>query len=314
MSDMKKVRGYCALCTAHCAIVATVENGRVTRLDADYEHPSGGAICIKGKTAPELVYHPERLDYPLKRTRPKGDSDPGWQRVGWDEALDDIARTLLSIRERYGAQSIALAKGTGSGTSIDDAERWLGRFLYGLGSPNWVSTTHVCNWHRDTGFSFTFGMNLPTPDLAHSNAFLLWGHNPSSTSLLLAHDIVAARARGMKTVVVDPRRVGIGANADMLLQPRPGTDGALALALIHCFMEEGWYDAAFARQWTNGTFLLDCGTGKVVTEADLTAEGSANRFVVWDKSKNRPALYDAATGLYDADGVQPALFGARSLR
>src|SRR5262245_48787358 len=117
---VKKVRGYCALCTAHCATVATVENDRVTRLDPDHDHPNGGVICIKGKAAPELVYSSERLDYPLKRTRAKGDPDPGWQRVGWNEALDDIARRLLEIRERYGAKSIALAKGTKSGTSVDD--------------------------------------------------------------------------------------------------------------------------------------------------------------------------------------------------
>ena len=231
-SAVKKfVRGYCALCTAHCATVATVENGRVTRLDPDHDHPNGGVICVKGKAAPELVYNPDRLNYPLKRTRPKGDPDPAWQRVSWDEALDDIAQRLIAIRDRYGAKAVALAKGTKSGTSVDDVERWLGRFLYLFGSPNWVSTTHVCNWHRDTGFSFTFGTNLPTPDLAHSKTFLLWGHNPSATSLVLAHDIVAARARGMKTVVVDPRRIGIGSQADMLLQVRPGTDGALALAL-----------------------------------------------------------------------------------
>src|SRR6266702_3030605 len=180
------VRGYCALCTAHCATIATVEDGRVIRLEPDDDHPNGGVICIKGKAAPE----------------------PGWQRVSWDEALDDIAKRLLSIRERHGSQSIALGKGTKSGTSVDDVERWLGRLLYLLGSPNWVSTIHVCNWHKDTGFSYTFGTNLPTPDLGRSKTFLLWGHNPSSTSLILAHDIVAARARGMKTVVVDPRRVG----------------------------------------------------------------------------------------------------------
>ena len=71
------VRGYCALCTAHCATIATVENGRVTRLDADRDHPNGGVICIKGKAAPELVYNQDRLDYPLRRTRPKGDSGSG---------------------------------------------------------------------------------------------------------------------------------------------------------------------------------------------------------------------------------------------
>jgi anaerobic selenocysteine-containing dehydrogenase len=309
-----KVRGYCALCTAHCATIATVEDGRVTRLDPDHDHPNGGVICVKGKAAPELVYNTDRLNYPLKRTRPKDHPDPGWERVSWDEALDDIAQRLTSIRERYGAKAVALGKGTKSGTSVDDVERWLGRFLYLFGSPNWVSTTHVCNWHRDTGFSFTFGTNLPTPDLAHSKTFLLWGHNPSSTSLVLAHDIVAARARGMKTVVVDPRRIGIGSQADMLLQVRPGTDGALALAMIHCLMEESWYDASFARQWTNGPFLLNSETQKLVTEADLTAQGSPDRYVVWDESKDQAVVYDPATGVYERDGVQPALFGNRSLK
>ena len=259
VSDVREVRGYCALCTAHCATIATVENGRVTKLEPDHDHPNGGVMCVKGKAAPELVYNSDRLNYPLKRTRPKSDADPGWQRVSWDEALDDIARRLLAIREQHGAKALALGKGTKSGTSVDDVERWLGRFLYLYGSPNWVSTTHVCNWHKDTGFSFTFGTTIQTPDVAHSKTFLLWGHNPSSTSLILAHDIVAARQRGMKTVVVDPRRIGIGANADMLLQVRPGTDGALALALIHCLIEESWYDVEFVRRWTNGMFLLNSG-------------------------------------------------------
>jgi anaerobic selenocysteine-containing dehydrogenase len=308
------VRGYCALCTAHCATITTVENGRVTRLDPDPEHPNGGVMCIKGKAAPELLYHPDRLNYPLKRTRPKGDSDPGWARITWDDALGEIAEKLVGIRERHGPEAIALAKGTGSGTSIDDASRWLARFLNIWGSPNWVSTTHVCNWHRDTGFSFTFGTNLPTPDLAHSKTFLLWGHNPSSTSLILAHDIVAARARGMKTVVVDPRRVGIGSQADILLQVRPGTDGALALAMIHCLMEESWYDAGFVRQWTNGTLLLDRATGTVVTEADLFNHGAPNRYVVWDELRDQHVIYDPLTGAFEREGVQPALFGTRVLK
>ena len=244
------------MCTAHCATIATVTNGKVVRLEADPDHPNGGVFCLKGKAAPELVYHPDRLNYPLKRTRPKTDADPGWRRVSWDEALDDIARRLSDIRERFGARAVALAKGTGGGTSVSDAERWLARFLNSFGSPNWTSTTHVCNWHKDTGFTYTFGVEIPTPDVAHSNAFLLWGHNPSATSLILAHDIVTARKRGMKIVAVDPRRVGIAAQADVLLQVRPGTDGALALAMIDVAITEKLFDESFLRQWTNGTFLV----------------------------------------------------------
>ena len=75
-----------------------------------------------------------------------------------------VSMMVLQTGLYFYARSIALAKGTKSGTSVDDVERWLGRLLNLIGSPNWVSTTHVCNWHKDTGFSYTFGSNLPTPD------------------------------------------------------------------------------------------------------------------------------------------------------
>lgn len=313
-SESYTVRGYCALCTAHCATITTVEQGRVVRLDPDPDHPNGGVMCLKGRAAPELVYHPDRLNYPLKRTRPKGDPDPGWKRVGWEEALNDIAQRLLSIRDRYGAKAVALAKGTRSGTSVDDVERWLGRLLYSFGSPNWISTTHVCNWHRDTAFSYTFGMNLPTPDVAQSKAFLLWGHNPSFTSLILAHDTVAAKKRGMKIVAVDPRRIGIAAQADVHLQIRPGADGALALAMTHALIEEGWYDAGFVRQWTNAPFLVRRDTAKLLTENDLTASGASDRYAVWDEKTNAVSIYDPETLSFDRDEVCPALFGDRAVR
>ena len=307
------VRGFCALCTAHCATIATVTDGKVIRLEADADHPNGGVFCLKGKAAPELVYHPDRLNYPLKRTRPKGDSDPGWQRVSWDEALDDIAQRLIAIRKRDGARAVALAKGTGGGTSVSDAERWLARLLNRFGSPNWTSTTHVCNWHKDTGFTYTFGVEIPTPDVAHSGAFLLWGHNPSSTSLILAHDIVAARKRGMKIVAVDPRRVGIAAQADVLLQVRPGTDGALALAMIDVAITEKLFDDGFVRQWTNGSFLIRLDTGAALTEADLTESGSLNRFVAWDEIANAPILYDSLTGGFERQPGRLSIAGARTV-
>src|SRR5262245_27596639 len=87
-TGVQHIHGFCGLCIARCGTVATVDDGRFTRLDPDPSHPTGDAICAKGRAAPELVYHPERLTHPLRRTRPKGDPDPGWQRIGWDEALD----------------------------------------------------------------------------------------------------------------------------------------------------------------------------------------------------------------------------------
>ena len=189
---------------------------------------------------------------------------------------------------------------------MDDVNQWSTRFLNRVGSPNSVSTTHVCNWHKDTVFSYTFGVPQPSPDVLHSGAFLLWGHNPSSTQLMLAQDIVTARKRGMKTVVVDPRRIGIGSQADVLLQVRPGSDGALALALVHVMIEEGLYDMAFVRDWTNGPFLLRTDTGEPLTEADVAAGGSAERYVIWDEASERAVVYDPGAKAFDADGLQPA--------
>ena len=308
------VRGYCALCTAHCATIATVTDGKVVRLEADTDHPNGGVFCIKGKAAPELVYHPDRLNYPLKRTRPKTDADPGWQRISWDEALDGIAERLNSIRETYGPRAVALAKGTTGGTSVSDSERWLSRFINRFGSPNWVSTTHVCNWHKDTGFTYTFGVELPTPDVAHSNVFLLWGHNPSATSLILAHDIVAARKRGMKIVAVDPRRIGIASQADVLLQVRPGSDGALALALIDVVITEKLYDEAFVRQWTNGPLLVRADNGTALMESDLATDGSPEKFVAWDEATTSPIIYDPSVGNFAQPSVRAALLGEYQIR
>jgi anaerobic selenocysteine-containing dehydrogenase len=87
-AGIQRIHGYCGLCRAACGTVATVDNGRFIRLDPDPSHPTGQALCAKGRAAAELVYHPERLTHPLRRTRPKGEVDPGWERISWDTALD----------------------------------------------------------------------------------------------------------------------------------------------------------------------------------------------------------------------------------
>src|SRR5271156_3699792 len=93
-TSRERVHGYCGLCIARCGCVAVVEDGRFKRLEPDPGHPTGQALCAKGRAAPELVYHSERLTHPLRRTRPKGDSDPGWERIGWDEALSQSAAAM----------------------------------------------------------------------------------------------------------------------------------------------------------------------------------------------------------------------------
>ena len=105
----ERIQGYCALCISRCGSIAVVEDGRFVALDPTRSHPTGKALCAKGRAAPELVYHPDRLLYPLKRTRPKGDPDPGWQRISWDEALDLTAADLRRIAEEHGPESVVFS-------------------------------------------------------------------------------------------------------------------------------------------------------------------------------------------------------------
>ena len=309
----EQVRAYCNLCHVHCPIVCTVSGETVTRIEPDHDHPAGGAMCVKGKAAADLLRAPERLRYPLRRTRPKGDPDPGWERISWDEALDTIAERLLAVRAEYGAEAVAFCKGTSSGTALSDSEPWLARLSHAFGTPNVVGTTYLCNWHRDTGNVYTLGMPLPTPDFERAGAVLLWGHNPGATSLAFARAIAAAQGRGARLVVVDPRRVGFAARADVHLQPRPGTDGALALALIHALVTRDGHDVAFVRTWTNGPLLLRADTGRLLRWADLHPE-EADGYTAWDTRAARPVRYDPTTGTYTAPTEALALHGEWHLR
>jgi anaerobic selenocysteine-containing dehydrogenase len=255
--DTQHIHGHCALCLARCGTVATVENGRFTRLDPDPSHPTGQAICAKGRAAPELVYHPERLTHPLRRTRPKGDPNPGWERIGWDEALNLTADAIRRVAEQYGPQAIAFTLSSGSTTAIGDAAGFIHRLSNALGTPNSGITMDLCGWGRAFATRYTYGVGSvgiasggAMPDIAHSGCLILWGYNPSFTRLTHATAAVAAQKRGMRLIVVDPRHVGLVAKADVWLRVRPGTDGALALGLAHLMIERGWYDRDFIRQWS----------------------------------------------------------------
>jgi anaerobic selenocysteine-containing dehydrogenase len=304
MVAMRKVTGYCGFCAVHCPVVTTADGARVVSVEADRAHPYGGAICSKGRAAPEFHDHRDRVNVPLRRTRPKSDPDPGWEPCSWDEALDLIARRMLEVRASSGAQAVAFNKGTVGGTALTDSERWLQRLINHFGTPNLGGTTHLCQWPRDTGGAlYTFGTHaLPMPDVARSACIVLWGSNPNGNFLSMATDIAAAKARGAKLLVVDPRRVGLANKADVWLQVRPGTDGALALGLIHLLIRDGGYDAAFVSEWTNAPFLVRDDTGALLTGADLHGDpSSGGLYVAASDVDDDLVLYDAARGAYATD-------------
>src|SRR3546814_10656755 len=115
-----EIPGFCTLCRSRCGSINVVENGRLVEVRPNPAHPTGGALCPKGRDAPEIVHSSERLLYPLRRTRPKEARDPGWQRVSWDEGLDDIASRLKEIAARHGPEAVAFAKDAASDSTHPD--------------------------------------------------------------------------------------------------------------------------------------------------------------------------------------------------
>jgi anaerobic selenocysteine-containing dehydrogenase len=315
-TSTQRIHGYCGLCIARCGAVAVVEDGRFTRLEPDTEHPTGQALCAKGRAAPELVYHRERLTYPLRRTRPKGDSDPGWEQIGWNEALDLTAAAMRRVAERHGPESVAFSTSSPSTTAIADSTGFIRRLMNGFGSPNAVTSLDLCGWGRAFATRYTFGVGSvgvsaggAMPDIANSGCLILWGYNPSYSRLTHATAVAEALKRGMRLIVIDPRRVGLANKADLWLRMRPGTDGALALGIANLVIERGWYDRDFIRRWSNGPLLVRADTGRLLTECDLIPNGDARRTLAWDKAAARLVSYDNSTGHYDGDSASLALEG-----
>ena len=306
----EKIRTYCAMSKSRCGVVATVEDGRFVRLEPDADHPNRG-ICIKGQAAPELVYDPGRLRYPLRRTTPKSDPDPRWARVGWDEAMDEIVQRLGGLRDRYGAESVFFYRGASGGSASAEYEPWLIRFASLFGSPNTVSTGHICSWHKDNGSRYTYGTGIPNPDFERTACILLWGHNPNASWPTQAIRISAARKRGARLIVIDPRDIPLARKADLWLKVRPGTDGLLALSFLNVMLAEKLYDAEFVRDWTNARLLVREGSGEMLTQDAVVAGGSPDLYGVWDASADGLTFHDPA---HATAASHPALEGSFEVR
>ncbi|GAB2872768.1 molybdopterin-dependent oxidoreductase [Paraburkholderia jirisanensis] len=259
----------------------------------DPSHPTGAAMCMKGRAGPEIIEASNRILYPMKRTNPKTASDPGWVRISWEEALQTVALKLSQIRAESGAESVAFAVTTKSGTAIADSIEWIDRFVRVFGSPNVAGATEICNWHKDNAHRFTFGVSIPTADYARSELSILWGHNPTSTWLAQSEAISQGRKRGGKLIVVDPRPTPLALTADVWLQVKPGTDAALALGLSNLILCQSRYDDEFVRNWTNAPLLVSRHTGLFLRGKDIWTDGG-DTFVVWDKKSCAPQAYDTS--------------------
>lgn len=297
-----RLQGYCGLCIARCGTVAVVQDGRFTRLEPDPTHPTGQALCAKGRAAPELVYSPERLTHPLRRTRPKGDADPGWQRIGWDEALDMTAAAMRRIADAHGPQAVCFSQSSASTTAIGDAAPFIRRLMNAFGTPNAMTSFDVCGWGRAGATRYTFGVGSVATgggggamaDIGNTGCLILWGYNPSISRLTHATAVIEALRRGMKLIVVDPRHAGLANKAHLWLRVRPGTDGALALGIANQMIAHGWYDRDFIRTWSNGPMLVRADNGRMLMQGGRT--------MVWDSAAGRAVPYGGDCANYALEG------------
>ena len=247
----KIIRTCCQSSHCECGVLVHVADGKVVKIEGDPEHPrTKGFVCVKAQAQPQLVSHPDRVTFPLKRIGERGSGK--WERISWDDALDGISAGLTEIKEEYAPESIVTDHGTGPRPSM--AATTL--LAHALGSPNVISTDfHICAAPSVMVGTCTFGHSVMMevgPDYANANCILAWGANPLASHPPRGRDILQAKKRGAKLIVVDPRSTRLVEEADLWLQIRPGTDTALALGMMHVIMEEQLYDKEFANKWCYG--------------------------------------------------------------
>ena len=207
-------------------------------------------VCIKGATIPEVMYHPDRLKYPLKRVGARGEGK--WQRISWDEALDTIARNLKRIKENHGPEAIHVSCGSG--------QKHIGIQATKIAEQLWPTpNTHLGRYtciHPDVmANGATFGDTITYEfgiDYLDANCIIFWGAEPDVATPAQARVVHRALRRGAKLIVVDPRPIPMAKRADVWLRIRPGTDLALALAMQQVIINEGIYNREFVENYCYG--------------------------------------------------------------
>ncbi len=256
-------------CPDACGVLITIEDGRAIKIQGDPEHPvTRGFLCAKVAKYLDRVYSPERVLYPMRRVRSKGPraltehadrsvratqeaSDSAFERISWDEALDEITHRLRRIVAEYGCESILPYSYGGSLGALNSASMDR-RFFHRLGASQLERS--ICSSAGEEGLKSVIGIKLGTEpeQFAHSRYIIAWGSNIHGNNVHLWPFIEEARRKGAKLVVIDPYRTRTAKCADWYLPINPGTDAALALGLMHVIISENLFDADYVSRYTVG--------------------------------------------------------------
>jgi len=242
----------CSLdCPDQCGLLVRKESGRIVKIEGDPSHPvTQGAICNKVRHMAERLYDPRRLRHPLKRVGPKGEGR--FERIGWDEAIAEIAARWQELAESAEGPETILPYSFYGNMGRIGTEGMGRRFFNRLGAS--VLIDSICSAAGSEGYRYTMGgsFGVDPEDTVHAKLIILWGINAVSTNM---HQVILAekaRQAGAQVVVIDVHRNRTARWADWFVPIRPGTDAALALGMMHVLFAEGMADESFLRQYTVG--------------------------------------------------------------
>ncbi|WP_290996734.1 molybdopterin-dependent oxidoreductase [Gordonibacter sp.] len=242
---VEMIKSLCYFCHANCGVLAYVKDGDVIKIEGDPAYSSQGGLCCRGTSALLHVNHPARINHVLKRVGEKGEGR--WEQIPYDQGIQEVADKLNQIKAESGAEAVASAGGT---TRTDDWARR--RFLNQFGTPNGFHNALLCWIPTFMAETCVAGWSPFETDLGQAKSLILWGMNPGASTLGGMHGYTDLQKAGLKIVVVDPRYSETASKADLWLPLRPGTDAALALAMLNTIIYEGLYDFEFVAQWCDG--------------------------------------------------------------
>lgn len=239
-------------CPDTCSLAVTVEGDRIIDVKGSRANPyTNGAICSKvARSYPEMVHGDDRLRYPLRRKGARGERE--FERITWDAALNIVHEGFSAAIEKYGPQSVLPFNYSGphgqlAGGSMDR------RFFHKMGA-SLLSRAPLCGAVKGTAYASLFGNSpgMPVEQALESDLIVIWGNNVTVSNLHFTKVVQSARAKGAKVVVVDPKRIKIAEQADLVLQLQPGTDVVLAMALAAELERRGKLDMTFIERFTVG--------------------------------------------------------------
>ena len=297
-------KSICTICDpmTQCCLDLFVKDGEIIRVEGSKEAPhSHGTLCAKGAATRQYVYSEDRVKTPLRRIGERGEGK--FERITWDEALDEVATKLNAIKAEHGAESVVFFAGYPK-----HFRAFLQRLSIDFGSPNYCTESSTCSTATIMAQKLTYGAPAAA-DMKASACCMLWACNPAAAKTLNMKSIRKRLDEGMKLIVVDPRVTYMASHCDIHLQLRPGTDGALALAMANVIIAESLYDRAFVAEWTHGfdrfaelAAHMTPERAEAITGVDAALIREAAR--LYATSKPASILTSAAPVVHHTNGVQ----------